>query len=72
MVGPDALEEIEFNLKVDERILRYVIQKKEALPSLPNTYKVQKMANELLARDPSLQTSNLVRLSHPATLILPA
>ena len=60
MVAPEALEELEFNLKVDERVLRYLIRKKEALPPLPNTYKVQKLANSLLTQDPA---AHQVRLS---------
>lgn len=49
MVGPRALKELEFNLKVDERVLRYVITKKQALPALPNTYKVAKAARRMEA-----------------------
>ena len=50
MVDPAVLEDLEHNLKVDERILRYVLQKKDPLPRLPNTYKVSKLARALRER----------------------
>ena len=50
MVDPAALEELEHDLKVDERVLRYVLQKKDPLPRLPTTYKVSKLARALRER----------------------
>ncbi len=50
MVDPAALEDLEHNLKVDERVLRYVLQKKDPLPRLPTTYKVSKLARALRER----------------------
>ena len=50
MVDPTVLEDLEHNLKVDERVLRYVLQKKDPLPRLPNTYKVSKLARALRER----------------------
>ncbi len=50
MVDPVALEDLEHNLKVDERVLRYVLQKKDPLPRLPTTYKVSKLARALRER----------------------
>ena len=50
MVDPAALEDLEHNLKVDERLLRYVLQKKDPLPRLPTTYKVSKLARALRER----------------------
>ena len=50
MVEPAALEDLEHNLKVDERMLRYVLQKKDPLPRLPTTYKVSKLARALRER----------------------
>ena len=50
MVDPAALEDLEHDLKVDERMLRYVLQKKDPLPRLPTTYKVSKLARALRER----------------------
>ena len=50
MVDPAALVDLEHNLKVDERMLRYVLQKKDPLPRLPTTYKVSKLARALRER----------------------
>ncbi len=47
MAAPAVLNELEHNLKVDERVLRYVLQKQPALPPLPNTYSISKWAKRL-------------------------
>lgn len=44
MSAPTALAQLEHGLKVDDRILRYIIVKKRALTPMPNTYKVAKLA----------------------------
>jgi len=38
---------VEHNLKVDERVLRYLVQKQPAMPSFPNTHNVQKWAGRV-------------------------
>jgi ribosomal protein S6 len=46
--APSVLEDVEHNLRVDERVLRYLIQKQPDLPTMPNTHRVQKMARRIL------------------------
>lgn len=45
--APAVLTDVEHNLKVDERVLRYLIQKQPDLPTMPNTHNVQKWARRL-------------------------
>lgn len=48
MLSPTALPQLEHGLKVDERILRYIIIKKRSFRSFPNTYRVSQLARRLL------------------------
>ncbi len=47
MAAPAVLGELDHNLKVDEEVLRYVVQKQRALPPLPNTHSISKWAKRL-------------------------
>ena len=46
--APNVLGDVEHNLRVDERVLRYLIQKQPDLPIMPNTHRVQKWARRIL------------------------
>ena len=46
--APSVLEDVDHNLRVDERVLRYLIQKQPELPTMPNTHNVQKWARRIL------------------------
>lgn len=48
--APAVLTDVEHNLKVDERVLRYLIQKQPDLPIIPNTHNVQKWARRLQSK----------------------
>ena len=52
MASPSAISELEHGLKVDERILRHLLVKKEPFKAMPNTYKVSKIATRMLASSP--------------------
>eukprot|EP00884_Botryococcus_braunii_P022628 jgi/Botrbrau1/9049/Bobra.0376s0025.1 len=52
MLSPTALPQLEHGLKVDERILRYIIMKKRPFRSFPNTYRVSQFARRLLQQKP--------------------
>lgn len=45
--APGVLNDVEHDLKVDERVLRYLIQKQPDLPTMPNTHNVQKWARRI-------------------------
>ena len=47
-VQPKGLEDVRHNLKVDERVLRFMFSKRRALDALPNTYTVTQRARRLL------------------------
>lgn len=42
LVEPSALKEVEHELRVDERVLRWLFVKKETLPVLPNTFRLNR------------------------------
>ena len=48
--APGVLGNVEHNLKVDERVLRYIVQKQPAMPTVPNTHNVRKWAQRLQAQ----------------------
>jgi hypothetical protein len=48
MLSPTALPQLEHGLKVDERILRYIIKKIRPISAFPTTYRVSKLARQLL------------------------
>ncbi len=48
MSAPTALPQLEHGLKVDDRILRYIVIKKRALGPMPNTYRVARTAEKVL------------------------
>lgn len=48
MVTPPVLSALQHNLTVDERVLRYIVQKKRALPPYPNTHRVKSFADRLM------------------------
>jgi len=50
MADPRTLKELDHQLKVDERVLRFMVFRKRALPKLPNTYALAKKAKELLTQ----------------------
>jgi Ribosomal protein S6 len=49
MASPAALDEVKHQLRVDERVLRFILQRKNALPRLPNTFAIRKLVAEKLA-----------------------
>lgn len=44
IVDPSALSELEHDLKVDDRVLRHLVVKKDAFTPLPSTHSVKKQA----------------------------
>ncbi|KAL6771723.1 MRPS6 [Auxenochlorella protothecoides x Auxenochlorella symbiontica] len=42
---PEVLKDIDHSLRVDETVLRWIVQKREYLDRLPNTHRVAKMAH---------------------------
>lgn len=46
--APPALKDLEHLLKVDDRVVRYVILRKSIFKPLPTTYSVAKRAKHLL------------------------
>lgn len=42
MVAPAALPEVDHNLRVDERVLRWLLSKKRHTAPMPNTFKIKK------------------------------
>lgn len=53
MSSPAALPHLEHGLKVDERILRYIVMKKDILKPFPNPYRVSRLARRLLQQPPA-------------------
>ncbi|BDA51076.1 probable 30S ribosomal protein S6 [Coccomyxa sp. Obi] len=51
--APPVLRELEHLLKVDDRVVRYVILRRSAFKPLPNTYKVANKAKRTLQRTSS-------------------
>jgi hypothetical protein len=43
-----VLADLDHLLKVDERVVRFVVLRRSAFPPLPNTYRVARMAARLL------------------------
>lgn len=54
MVQPSALKDVEHELRVDERVLRWMFLKKRSAPVLPNTYRINKYVQA--NRVPKLQS----------------
>lgn len=52
MAAPTALPHLEHGLKVDERVLRYIVMKKQILQPFPNPYRVSRLARRLLQQPP--------------------
>ncbi len=48
--APPMLGELEHLLKVDDRVVRYVILRRAPFKPLPNTYKVANQAKRVLQR----------------------
>lgn len=48
LVAPSALPEINYNLQIDEGVLRWVVVKKRQHPVKPNTHTVAKAAQRIL------------------------
>lgn len=48
LVRPAALEEVNYNLQIDEDVLRWVVVKKRQHPARPNTHSVAKAAERRL------------------------
>lgn len=51
----DVLSEIDHTLRVDESVLRWIVQKRKYLDNLPNTHRVSKMAQ--LVDQPAVSVS---------------
>ena len=49
LVGPSALPDINYNLQIDEDVLRWVVVKKRQHPVRPNTHVVAKTAEKKLS-----------------------
>ena len=47
--NPAVLAEIDHSLRVDERILRWVVLKRKAFPALPNSYRIARAAESVAA-----------------------
>ena len=47
--NPEVLAEIDHSLRVDERILRWVVLKRQAFPALPNSYRIARAAESVAA-----------------------
>lgn len=62
MVTPPVLSALEHNLTVDERVLRYIVQKQQALPSYPNTHRVKSFADRLIQPTLAQQQQHAQRL----------
>ena len=48
VASPRTLGELEHLLKVDERVMRYIIQRQKPFAALPNTYSVARQAKRAL------------------------
>jgi len=59
---PQVLEELQQQLKLDERILRHIFVKKDVFKPLPTTSTVKKQASQLLKGQPPV-TSRVGRSS---------
>lgn len=46
--APPVLKDVEHLLKVDDRVVRYVILRRSPFQPLPNTYKVANQAKRML------------------------
>jgi ribosomal protein S6 len=46
--APPALKDLEHLLKVDDRVVRYVILRRSPFKPLPNTYKLANQAKRML------------------------
>jgi ribosomal protein S6 len=52
--NPKVLDDIDYSLRIDERILRWAVLKRRHTAPLPNPYKVARAAEAVA--DPALQT----------------
>jgi ribosomal protein S6 len=46
--NPRVLSELDHALRVDEEVLRWVVLKRQAFSPLPNTFKVARLAEQLM------------------------